>query len=405
MEILFIGGFFPEEMRESIYNQSIYNVDSAADGLQKNILEGLINNKQADVKILTSVFIGSYPKKFRSFWIKSFEFKWGGIYPSRHIGFLNIFGIKHVIRSIRTAFEAGVWAAHSSKNSAIIIYSLHTPFIFAAWVAKKINPSLRLCIVIPDLPEFMNLSITTSFALTAAKAFDMYIQKNLMLPIDTYVILTEHMASRLQLKKPYIVMEGITSPVLEPDNIISKLQEDNKIITYTGTLSLAYGIENLLIAFSQMTDPSLRLWVCGGGEGEAIVREASSRDPRIKYWGIIDRIESQRIQTLSTLLINPRGPEGEFTKYSFPSKILEYMLSGRPVLACPLPGIPQDYLHYFFPLHDTSPKGIAEALNEVLSKPKEELEKMGIYGKNYVSTYKNSRIQVERLLNLLGSRQ
>ena len=48
----------------------------------------------------------------------------------------------------------------------------------------------------------------------------------------------------------------------------------------------------------------------------------------------------------ATLLVNPRPTTEEFTIYSFPSKNMEYMASGTPLLTTKLPGMPEEYHQY-----------------------------------------------------------
>ena len=68
---------------------------------------------------------------------------------------------------------------------------------------------------------------------------------------------------------------------------------------------------------------------------------------KIKYFGVID-FESILLRQKNTdLLINPRPSIDEYTKYSFPSKIMEYMASGTPVLTTKLSGIPMEYYDYY----------------------------------------------------------
>ena len=50
------------------------------------------------------------------------------------------------------------------------------------------------------------------------------------------------------------------------------------------------------------------------------------------------------------ILVNFRSPNEELTKYSFPSKILEYISSGSLVLSTRLLGIPDEYFSYIVPL-------------------------------------------------------
>ena len=46
--------------------------------------------------------------------------------------------------------------------------------------------------------------------------------------------------------------------------------------------------------------------------------------------------------------MNPRFTGAEYTLYSFPSKNIEYMVSGTPVITTRLAGIPDDYYPYVF---------------------------------------------------------
>lgn len=41
------------------------------------------------------------------------------------------------------------------------------------------------------------------------------------------------------------------------------------------------------------------------------------------------------------VLVNPRQNDDEYTKYSFPSKNIEYLMTGNAVMAYMLDGIPE----------------------------------------------------------------
>lgn len=77
----------------------------------------------------------------------------------------------------------------------------------------------------------------------------------------------------------------------------------------------------------------------------------------------------------ATLLINPRPSNEEFTKYSFPSKNLEYMASGTPLLATDLPGIPAEYKRYEYIIENENIDGIANMFRYVLNLTDAELRK------------------------------
>ena len=104
------------------------------------------------------------------------------------------------------------------------------------------------------------------------------------------------------------------------------------------TGNLASGI--LLDAFEHMDE--YQLWLCGKGDMEAgnhrKAQQTHGQRPlfrlRTASTGDIPAIAGR------AMLINPRTNEGVYTQYSFPSKTMEYMRAGKPVLCCKLDGIP-----------------------------------------------------------------
>src|SRR5690606_28854588 len=102
-------------------------------------------------------------------------------------------------------------------------------------------------------------------------------------------------------------------------------KEEFKTILYTGTLAKRYGIVHLLEAFALIKDQDYRLWICGDGDARDEVNEKVRMDPRITYFSQISRERVLKFQKKATVLVNPRKSEGEFTKYSFPSKTMEYL--------------------------------------------------------------------------------
>ena len=58
----------------------------------------------------------------------------------------------------------------------------------------------------------------------------------------------------------------------------------------------------------------------------------SKKDNRIVFKGMVPNKIVVEDQLKATLLVNPRPSIGEFTRYSFPSKNMEYMVSGTPMV-------------------------------------------------------------------------
>ena len=107
-------------------------------------------------------------------------------------------------------------------------------------------------------------------------------------------------------------------------------------------------------------------------------------------------------QMRASLLINPRYTEAEFTKYSFPGKNIEYMVSGTPTLTTLLPGMPKEYFPHVYLLDDETVDGMANMLREIHSKPKEEIERLGQETKEWMLKNKNNKAQVAELIHFVN---
>ena len=91
----------------------------------------------------------------------------------------------------------------------------------------------------------------------------------------------------------------------------------------------------------------------------------------------------------------------EFTKYSFPSKNMEYMASGTPLLTTKLPGMPKEYHHYVFLFKEETIDGYATAIREALSLSDEDLRSLGQKASQFVLLNKNNVQQGKRLLDFI----
>lgn len=90
------------------------------------------------------------------------------------------------------------------------------------------------------------------------------------------------------------------------------------------------------------------------------------------------------MQQQATLLVNPRKGHEEYTKYSFPSKTMEYMASGTPTIMYKLPGLPIEYEEYLVLLPDNSQETLTAILNNGEVKHKQnymslERRRNGLY--------------------------
>ncbi len=215
-------------------------------------------------------------------------------------------------------------------------------------------------------------------------------------------MLTEQMNNLINVnQKPYIVIEGMVD--IKMNEILNCLENkvNDKVIIYAGGLYERFGVKKLIDAFTKLSHENVQLGLYGSGEMEQQIREYEKLDPRIKYFGVVQNSVVVNEELKATLLVNPRPSNEEFTKYSFPSKNMEYMASGTPLLTTPLLGMPSEYKQYIFLFNDESVDGMNKTLQEILNFSREELHDKGKEAKAFVLCKKNNIIQAKKVHNFI----
>ena len=96
-------------------------------------------------------------------------------------------------------------------------------------------------------------------------------------------------------------------------------------------MNTKFGIKNLVDAFSLIESNNYRLVLCGTGDAEDYIKEKIATDERIIFVGQVTVEIAREWMQKADILVNPRQNDEEYTKYSFPSKTLEYMLAAKPI--------------------------------------------------------------------------
>ena len=263
------------------------------------------------------------------------------------------------------------------------MYSTYLPFLKATY---KLDKKIKTTLIVTDLPEYYDLSEVSFIRRIARKINNHFIYKY-MSRVDSFVLLTEQMKEKLNVgERPYIVIEGISNAEdnYKANDIAIKKEINKKIILYTGTLHYKFGIKALLDGFNLIKKDNYELWICGSGEAVEYINECTKMDNRIKFYGYVTKEQVKRLQYQATILLNPRPNEGEYTKYSFPSKTIEYMASGKPVLMHKLDGIPDEYDKYIYYFNKTDSESIAKRIIEVCAQDEQDLLLFGERAKHFI---------------------
>ena len=221
---------------------------------------------------------------------------------------------------------------------------------------------------------------------------------------DFFVLLTEQMKEVLQIgNKPYMILDGIVNDFELKDFPECRINE-KKVFMYAGALMKQYNVSTLLSAINKINDyDNFEFWFCGKGDAEEQIKLASQKDKRIKYLGFLSKNEVKKIERDVTFYINPRTNEGLYTKYSFPSKNLEYLLAGKPVIAYKLDGISEDYDDVFYYIESNNENALINKLKEMLDMSSAEISSASKKSHDFVLVHNGAKKQAERLINFLGS--
>jgi len=260
-----------------------------------------------------------------------------------------------------------------SRYDVVVVYLIHHPYMTAFPLVKKLAKDTKTLLICPDLPDMMDMSLKEKAVKKFLKKIDKYriIQK--YRHVDSFVLFSDAMIERLPVAdKPHITIEGVSS-VSELD---TSIVEKSYAVLHAGTLHKNIGIENIIQAFQYIHDKNLELWIFGDGELVDYIQEKSKEDDRIKYMGFVDRDKLFEFLKKARVLINARNPADEYTKYSFPSKMFEYIYSGTPFLTTKLNGIPNEYWEYVRPLNDNAPQTIAESILKILKEDCDNQERI-----------------------------
>lgn len=397
-EIIFVGGVYGKRFVGGNPYVAGRRLQSAAQRFQESFLNGLDRQDGVRTRIVSSPFVGSFPKGYRSPVIRGFVERFGRTSVLRSVWTLNLPVVKQF--SIFLSLLAGIGAISRSlcATRVAFVYSVNLPYLAATVCARLLFGGIRVVPIITDLPIYPG-DCSRIYRFYLAR-IEWPLVKVLLRRADDYVVLTAGIPRMLGLDESRcVVMEGIYSPIETRPQ--PRASETLKSVVYTGSLDARYGVKELVDQFLPLDKERYQLTVYGDGPLREYI-ESLPDGSSVRYGGVLGVDEVAAVQSGADLLINPRTNCGEYNKYSFPSKLIEYMASGTPVLCYRLDGVPEAYFDYLQVVDTHSAESIGSAIFRVLSLDPSELLEKARRGRQFVLNSKTDRAQIARVLDFLS---
>jgi len=397
---LFLGFAIPNEEMKKVFSIDEFPTIQTHK-FNWNLIKGIETRNLYDFTYISARPVSDYPY-FPEKKIKGKNWKIDIL--RKDIEIIEIPYINSSIFKIITRFFSGIYYSfkkyHKVKNKGgVIVYSVHVPFMMIGYIISKIY-NIDYIAIWTDPPSMKYER--ESFLKSKFRNTELFISKYLMKKASKVIALTKYLAEDFAPNKPYLVIEGIVDEKDANININIKQKEETNLIkvVYTGSLEKRYGIKNVVEGFKLIKDNNIILEIYGRGDYEEELKKVCSENKKIRYKGFLLNDKILEVQREADFLINARSAEDEYVKYSFPSKTLEYMLSGTPLITTMLPGIPEEYRDYVFVLDNNDAITICEMIQKSAKMEKDEIHAIGLAAQVFAKN-KNYINQGKRILDFI----
>ena len=352
------------------------------------------------VYLLSSHPVSNFPKMRQIiFWKKIFN---EDHFYGKTLSFINLLGLKHITRFISCII--GLHRdTYLKKSKIIFVHGVHSPFLFFAVLMKKFQK--KVFVVMTDPPS-MTIR-TDGYIIRLAKKLDRILISLLIKRMDGIIGLTQKIVDDYAPNKTNLIINGFMDCLLDSvavgyEIIKTKFPRPYRI-AYAGTLCEEYGVKRLIDAILEINEFEVELVIFGKGVLAKYIKNLTCINKKIIYAGMLSPNELLPQLTQVDLIVNPRPSDQFFVPYSFPSKLIESMALGVPVLTTRLPGIPDSCMGYVFFADNETVTGFKQAIIATYNSPDSVRIHKAKNARQFVMDNYSEKKQGERLASFIDS--
>jgi glycosyltransferase involved in cell wall biosynthesis len=403
MNILLISSTCSKSKYQNIFKERNYRYIDPSQNFFDNLINGIVENKDINIDCLTILPVSAsvHRKYYFKYEIEEIKYNLRYHYLKLYNGRIS----RYLSQFIEVYMHTEKWIKNNNNIKRIVICDPTLVFAsFAARIASK-RFKIKVVALITDMPKLVTSIKHKDFNFLRRffqQVFDCLAERDIS-KYDGYILLTEKMNEVVNKKNvPSIIIEGSVNILMSSYENILVLKDRPMSIVYAGGLHKQFGLEKLVKAFHKSTLKNVQLKIFGTGLYVDEIIRYSKFDSRIKYMGVVPVEEIIKQEIAATLLINPRPSNKRFTLYSFPSKTLEYLVSGTPVLSTRLKGISEEYEEYLYWFNEENEENMRIKIEEIMSLSKDKLHFKGKKAKEWVLKNKNNITQGRKIIKFIN---
>lgn len=212
-----------------------------------------------------------------------------------------------------------------NRKNYIIIHSIDFDTCIPAYIIAKIFKKKFIFDIYDKYTDARNTPSLLAFFIDR-------IEKYCCIHCDKLILPDECRIKQLNIfpnKERISIIENV--PYTQFNLAIKEIRKDNLVFSYVGILEERNrGIENLLNAVAQ--NPSVKLYIAGGGKIESLVKEKAEKYSNIIFYGQVSSQKALEILSKSDIIVGMYYKTIKNHLYASPNKYFEHLFLGKVLL-------------------------------------------------------------------------
>ncbi len=316
----------------------------------------------------------------------------------RFLPYLNLGALKILSLGFSSALQVLRWAWRSRKSGRriVIAYNLTAPPAWPIYLACRLSK----CEFVPFIGDIYVPGEVVKD--TWLRRCEFASQKRIIPKVDGLLVANHAIIEDFAEGRDALLIEGgVPTAFVQKFAAKPPSEEGTFQMVFAGQLSELNGIPLILDSMRLLDDPRIRLDIAGGGEYAEAVRKAAEADPRITFHGLIPHQEVASLYAKADLLLSLRRTHYRTHRYVFPSKVVECLATGRPLLTTDTGHAREEFGQFVFLIEDENPRAVADKIMEIAALPVAERVACGAKAQAYIKECRTWESNVIRLKQYL----